>query len=331
MSFADRNTHKLYEWLKRLAGDGSGRVSLGHLSASGPGVPLGQWAVRQEDSDETLRQLAGAIVQAAADDTDGQTGGMPQQYVTLFYAEDAPDRAASRLPLRLAAPEQFAPEGSALATEPPTDKGLLSQAIRHNEFLVRTSFGAMGAACANLERQNHMMSEQIMRQTEQIFDMQRERQELLDRDSERLLKIEQFEADRDHRDRLTSEVLSAGKGFMAMLANGGKPLMLPVSTGAGAAGPAPRAPSPTNGSRAADDGVDAEDEGASASAAPQSVPAAAVLALSQLQDFFRSLTPEQTQQIGALLSPAQQGSLLTLYQLFAGLDDEEKATMGMGT
>lgn len=307
MSYADRCAKKLHHWLIRMAGDGGRRVSLGHLNVTGPGVPLGQWAVRQEDADETLRQLADAIVGAATDDADGQGHGTPQQYVTLFYMEGAPDRAVSRLPFRLAAPEQFAPEGSALATEPATEKGLLSQAIRHNEFLVRTSFGAMGSASAQLERHNTMLSDQLVRLTEQVFEMQRERQELLDRDTERLLEMERFEAERDHRNRITSELLSAGKGFVAMLANGGKPLQLPVSTSSGEA--------PTSND-------------AGARAEPQSVPAAAVVALGQLQDLFRSLTPEQTQKISAALTPTQQGSLLTLYHLFAGLDDESDESTG---
>jgi len=312
MSFADRNVHKLHQWLVRLAGDGGGRVSLGHLSASGPGVPLGQWAVRQQDDDETLRQLAEAIVCAAADDTDGQAGGMPQQYVALFYLATEPDKAASRMPFRLAKEEQFAPEGSALASEPPTDKGLLSQAIRHNEFLVRTSFGAMGSAASQLERHNHMMSDQLVRLTEQVFEMQRERQELLDRDAERLLEIERFDAQRKHRDRITSELFSAGKGFLAMAANRGQPLQLPVSTtvapgGGGATGPVP---------------ASAGEQQAAAMETP-TVPAAAVVALDALKDFFKSLTPEQVQSILTILTPTQQATLYMLSQMFSGDDADD--------
>lgn len=306
MSHADRNTRKLHHWLIRMAGDGGGRVSLGHLSATGPGVPLGQWAVRHEDEDAALRQLAESIVCAAADDADGQAGGTPQQYVALFYAEDAPDQPASRLPFRLSQAEQFAPEGSALATEPPTEKGLVAQAIRHNEFLVRTSFGAMGSAASQLERHNHMLGDQVARLTEQVFEMQRERQELLDRDTERLLEVERFEAERNHRDRITSAVLSAGKGFVGLLANGGKPLQLPVST---------------DGS--ADGAMTAAD--AAAPRPTETVPAAAVVALDQLQELFRSLTPEQTQAIAAALTPMQQGSLMLLYHQLAGPEDDGAA------
>lgn len=309
MSFADRNVHKLHQWLVRLAGDGGGRVSLGHLSASGPGVPLGQWAVRQEDNDETLKQLAEGIVRAAADDTDGQAGGMPQQYVALFYLATEPDKAASRMPFRLAKEEQFAPEGSALASEPPTDKGLLSQAIRHNEFLVRTSFGAMGSAASQLERHNHMMSDQLVRLTEQVFEMQRERQELLDRDAERLLEIERFEAQRDHRNRITSEVIAAGKGIFAMAANGGKPLQLPVST------------APAHEASAASEQPAAASEAEPVAATP-TVPASAVMALESLKDFFDSLKPEQVQSILAILTPTQQATLYILSQMFSDSGDE---------
>jgi len=314
MSYADRCVSKLHHWLIRMAGDGGGRVSLGHLSASGPGVPLGQWAVRQEDTDETLRRLAEAIAGAAADDADGQANGTPQQYVTLFYMEGSPDRAASRLPFRLATPEQFAPEGSAMASEPATEKGLLSQAIRHNEFLVRTSFGAMGSAASQLERHNQILSDQLVRLTEQVFQMQAERQELLDRDTERLLEMERFEAERAHRDRITSAVLSAGKGFVGMLANGGKPLQLPVST-------TPALPSGDEENGSSSHRPQADEQGGADE--PRTVPAAAMLALDQLQDLFRSLTPEQTQAIAAALTPTQQGSLMMLYHLFAGLEGGE--------
>lgn len=306
MSRPDGHVRRLHNWLIRMAGDGGGRVSLGHLSATGPGVPLGQWAVRHEDADDALRTLAEAIVAAAADDTDGQPSGTPQQYVALFYAASAPETAASRLPFRLSSAEQFAPEGSALVTEPPTDKGLVSQAIRHNEFLVRTSFGAMGSAAAQLERHNHMLGEQVSRLTEQVFDMQRERQELLDRDAERLLEIERFEADRQHRERMTSELLSAGKGFVGMLMNGGKPLQLPVS------------PESSTGDR----------DAAAPGTASKTVPASAVLALQQIQDLLRSLTPEQAQSILGVLTPMQQASLSTLYAQMAGpptADEERQA------
>ena len=335
-SIADKTALKLYHWLIRMARDGDGRVSLGHLSVSGPGVALGQWAVRHEDAPDAIRELAQSIVRAAADDADGQAGGTPQQYVTLFYNSSAPDTAASRLPFRLASLEQFAPEGSALATEPPTATGMVAQAIRHNEFLVKASFGAMGSACTNLERQNAMMAEQLMRQTEQIFQMQQERQDLLDRDAERLLKIEQFEADRDHRDRMTSEGISLLKGLIASAANGGKPLMLPVSTSPSPAAPASGQALATVSASAPSEAEAGESgagvvraEGLVEAPGQQTVPAAALVALGQLQEFFRSLTPEQTMQINGLLTPMQQGSLFTLYQLFAGLSDEEKAAAGV--
>ena len=310
MNHADRNTRKLHHWLIRMAGDGGGRVSLGHLSAAGPGVPLGQWAVRQEDDDAALKQLAESIVCAAADDADGQSGGTPQQYVALFYMEETPDQPASRLPFRLSNAEQFAPEGSALATEPPTEKGLISQTIRHNEFLVRTSFGALGSAASQLERHNHMLADQVARLTEQVFEMQRERQELLDRDTDRLLEMERFEAETKQRERVTNAVLSAGKGFVGMLANGGKPLQLPVST-------------VTTGSEGGGDGGEASGE-------PETVPAAAVVALDQLQDLFRSLTPEQTQAIAGALTPVQLGSLMMLYHQFAGPEDGEESAGDAG-
>ena len=315
MTYPNQSAKRLHHWLIRMAGDGSGRVSLGHMNVTGPGVPLGQWAVKNGDSDETLRQLSAAILGAASDDADGQSSGTPQQYVTLYYLDDAPDRAVSRLPFRLATSEQFAPEGSTLASEPASERGLLGQAIRHNEFLVRTSFGAMGSAASQLERHNHMLSDQLVRLTEQVFDMQKERQDLLDRDTERLLEVERFEAERDHRDRMTSELLSAIKGGFAMLTNGGKPLQLPAST---TPAPEPRQlPADTSSEDA--DAAPAE-QAASASPLP-TVPAAAMVALSQLQDLFRSLTPEQTQQIASILTPMQQASLFSLYQLFAGLEE----------
>ncbi|MCA9607151.1 MAG: hypothetical protein KC619_16205 [Myxococcales bacterium] len=313
MTYPNQSAKRLHHWLIRMAGDGSGRVSLGHMNVTGPGVPLGQWAVKNGDSDETLRQLSAAILGAASDDADGQSSGTPQQYVTLYYLDDEPDRAVSRLPFRLATAEQFAPEGSTLASEPANERGLLGQAIRHNEFLVRTSFGAMGSAAAQLERHNHMLSDQLVRLTEQVFDMQKERQDLLDRDTERLLEVERFEAERDHRDRMTSELLSAIKGGFAMLTNGGKPLQLPASTTPASA---PQLP--------ADTMTEVTSTEASMTP-PPTVPAAAMVALSQLQDLFRSLTPEQTQQIASILTPMQQASLFSLYQLFAGLEETETA------
>ncbi len=315
MSVMNRNVERLSEWLVRLAGDGDGTASLGHVSAVGPGVPLGRWPVRNADAPETLRQLAEDIVRAASDDAEGHPGGTPQQYVCLYYFESDPEKAGSRLTIRLSTAEQFAPEGSALVTEPPTERGLISQAIRHNEFLVKSSFGAMGAAAAQLERHNQMLGSQVTRLTEQVFEMQRERQELLDRDAERLLEIERFEADRQHRERVTSAVLSAGKGFFATLANGGKPLQLPVATTAAVKRLAAGGDAPPS---------DVADEDAL-----PTVPASAVLALDQLQDLFRSLTPEQTQSIAGVLTMEQQAALMSLYYQMAGpTEDVDPAQEG---
>ncbi|HJL15584.1 MAG TPA: hypothetical protein RMH99_08015 [Sandaracinaceae bacterium LLY-WYZ-13_1] len=114
-----------------------------------------------------------------------------------------------------------------------------------------------------------------------------------------------------------------------MLANLGKPLRRPVSTSTAAASPAAGDDAGSGGDTAS------ASEGAAlpalpASTTPETVPAAALMALSQLQDLFRSPTSEQTQQISSVLTPAQQGSLLTLYQLFAGLDDELRWLWRMG-
>ena len=301
---SDRNTKRLVNWLIRMAGDGDGRVSLGHLSASGQGVPLGQWAIRHSDADPALAQLADSILDAAASDTDGQPSGTPQQYVVLAYHEDAPDKPVSRLPFRLAASEQFAPEGSALTTEPPTERGLVAQTLRHNELLLRTSFGALGSAASQLERHNLMLGEQVTRLTAQVFQMQEERQRLLDRETERLLEIEQFEADRDQRARVTNAVLSAGQGFVATLASGGKPLALPASTPG------------------------------EATAAATPVPAGAVSALGQIRDLLDSMSPEQTQQLMGVLTPTQQASFFMLHQLFVSLEpaasDDEPAAAEEG-
>ncbi|MEQ8726991.1 MAG: hypothetical protein RID81_37290, partial [Sandaracinaceae bacterium] len=57
----------------------------------------------------------------------------------------------------------------------------------------------------------------------------------------------------------------------------------------------------------------------------ETVPAAAVVALDQLQELFRSLTPEQTQAIAAALTPMQQGSLMLLYHQLAGPEDDGAA------
>lgn len=304
----EHSQNKILQWLRRMKNDGGGAVSLGHLDAAGQGVPLGRWPVREQDSPAVLELLSESVLSAAADDADGQSAGCPQQYVLLFYAADAPNRPASRLPFRLSQEtERFAPEGSSLATEPATTQGQLAQQMRHNEFVMKHAWAAAGAVTSILERQVRMLNTQVERQQNKLFAMIEEREDLRDRDAERILDIERFEAERDFRNKVLSEGLTAAKGALALWANGSAPLQLPASTSTTVVPSAPAVNTPAP----------------SAVPEPAAVPPTALVALSQIKDLMESFTPEQLMQLQAVLSPMQTMSFLSLAQLLQGEEGDE--------
>ena len=96
---------KFHRWLRRVKRGGSGRLVLGHVDVAGRGAQLGEWPLRDEDTNEALEQVTLDVMQVANDDTDGQAAQTPQQYLALYYTEDSPTDAYSRFKFRLAPPQ----------------------------------------------------------------------------------------------------------------------------------------------------------------------------------------------------------------------------------
>lgn len=158
---------KCNRWIRRVKRGGDGRVVLGHVNVSGHGAQLGEWPVREEDSHEALEQLTLDVMQVAHDDTDGQGAHTPQQYVAFYYTNAQPSQAYSQFKFRLAPPQSDFGGGSlAVSSEPPTESGLVSQAMRFLEMGQRASWGGMGAVIQTMQQQLQRADERDARHEE---------------------------------------------------------------------------------------------------------------------------------------------------------------------
>lgn len=157
---------KFHRWLRRVKRGGSGRLVLGHVDVAGRGAQLGEWPLRDEDTNEALEQVTLDVMQVANDDTDGQAAQTPQQYLALYYTEDSPTDAYSRFKFRLAPPQSDFAGGMSVSSEPPTESGLVAQAMRFLEMGQRASWGGMGAVIQTMQHQLQRADERDARHEE---------------------------------------------------------------------------------------------------------------------------------------------------------------------
>lgn len=94
------------------------------------------------------------------------------------------------------------------ATEPPTEKGLTAQLMRHSEGSARMMLGIAESTAGRLTRQNEEMSQRIDRMAGQNLDMFEKYQELLDRSAERALEQAKAEAKERRHEELMGMVMA---------------------------------------------------------------------------------------------------------------------------
>ena len=193
---------------------------LHHMGAAGK---LGSevFTVPSDISEEAIGSTAEEIFEAGEADASGI--GSTQSYVVLaFYGENK--KHSGRFTFRAQSDSEDADGGE--VTEPPTPAGIVSQTMRHNEAIMRTSSMAMGSAFNGLQSM-------VARQSEVIDNLMSERyktveliETLTTAKHEREIELLQ-EGRKDERQR---ELMSKFSPLIPMVANklAGKP-MLPAA------------------------------------------------------------------------------------------------------
>jgi len=111
--------------------------------------------------------LVNQIVDAAQKDADDIKQGIQNYAVYAYFQNDKND--VPRKIFRVAAEEEM--ERDISPSEPPTEKGLVSQLMRHNEAVSKTAYVAMTTMFGNFERQIGRLSEMNEKFAAQQVDM----------------------------------------------------------------------------------------------------------------------------------------------------------------
>jgi len=293
---------KFLRWLRRVKRGGGGRLVLGHVDVSGRGAQLGEWPVRDEDTGEALEQVTLDVMQVAGDDTDGQGAHSPQQYLALYYTDDSPSEAYSRFKFRLAPPRSDFAGGQSISSEPPTESGLVAQAMRFLEMGQRASWGGMGAVIQTMQEQLRRADERDARHEERHERRDARYFSLMDKlealhTEEHLRETATLSMHREAEDRRAffNNVTLLGSSALTKL---GGPQLLPAPRDAAA---------PADGA-AASPSVATGQSGA----APQA-PAIDPVLLQHIRLLMSSLEQEQIEAIQKVLTMEQAIALATLY------------------
>ncbi len=127
---------RIHKWLARtLEGDGVDRLVIRHDTGAEVATMRGEEGGPFESKDTTVDELAAAIAERALEDAIG-LGGVQRYIVTAYGLE----KVIARLTLRENADASGAGRqpGDPIDSEPPTEKGLLTQTMRHLEISERT-------------------------------------------------------------------------------------------------------------------------------------------------------------------------------------------------
>lgn len=167
--------------------------------------------VRLEVGSEDLDPLVTEICQAAQRDADEIQQGI-QNYALFAQFEDL--NYMPRKMFRVAAVNEGF-ERDLSPSEPPTDKGLVSQHMRHTESMVKIALTSIGAVTELTQRENRRLAEQNEKYAVQQIDFMLVLQKLMDNAHERRLK----EKEREFNVGLKQEALEKVSSLIPIIAN----------------------------------------------------------------------------------------------------------------
>jgi hypothetical protein len=177
-------------------------------------IPVGDLALAHD-----VDVIAGQIMSAAQADADA-VGGSVQMYALYasFKNVDYTPRKTFRV-----SPQVADFDRDVTPSEPPTDKGLTSQAMRHLEAVMKTSVTSQGYLFSLLERQLQRLQDKDERSDQQKIDMMLLVQDVIDGAHSRRLEERKAEAGQAMKENAMEYLKVAGPIILNRLA--GKPVL----------------------------------------------------------------------------------------------------------
>jgi hypothetical protein len=140
--------------------------------------------------------LISEVIRSAQDDSNNLHSGV-QLYAVFAYYSSAPDYVP-RCFFRVAAEEEYDPETTASdPTEPATPQGMLGQAMRHIEAIMKTSVIQTSHVIQVLQQENASQRELLAKQSEQAIDAMAMIQETLDNATQRGIDVKNAQMKQD--------------------------------------------------------------------------------------------------------------------------------------
>lgn len=149
--------------------------------------------------------LAGEVFEMAADVAKSMVGMARFR----LYAKVGKGEFRSQFPFVVRGGAQVAmsdgaPGGMVTESEPATPTGIVGQAMRHNEAIMRMMIESLGSMTEGLRQENEALRARVVR-SEEVWQQGREKlEELMDRSLERQIKQTQELASEERKDRMLS-------------------------------------------------------------------------------------------------------------------------------
>jgi hypothetical protein len=194
MESADQNmiAQQISEWLRRQIilrdkdhGDCS-RIQLRHLNVERQiQGDVASIPVKLDHGSEDLEPLLNSICSTAQRDADDLNAGVQNYAIYAFFPQDL--NYLPRKVFRVAGVNE-AFERELTPSEPPTEKGIVSQLMRHTENIMKTQTVSTGYIVGTLQRENQRQSEMLEKFSQQQIDFMLLLQETMDTAHGRRLK-----------------------------------------------------------------------------------------------------------------------------------------------
>jgi len=181
------------------------RVVVKHLNVERKPIgDVGAFAVKLDEGGENeFEPLLITIAERTQQHADDWNQGVQTYALYAYYADD---RGYTPYKLFRVAASDVEMQNDLVPSEPPTDKGLAAQAMRHLEAILRTSTVANNQLLSSLLNENKRLGEMVERFGQQQIDMMLIMQDLTDNSHGRRLKEKESEVNLAMKEEVVSKL-----------------------------------------------------------------------------------------------------------------------------
>lgn len=195
----DKVETQVEKWLSKMHLKPPGNADLSRVRLVHLGTKASELWETSIDDDFNAKTMAFEIVSQAAEDAEGM-GGFQKYKVEGFFG--ASKKAGRIKRFALDAREDIVDDEF---SEPATSKGILTQMMRHNEVLMRSSAGSMNAVVTSLMKQNAVLTNRLLTMEEKYSEMITVRERLLTEETEReVIRVQSVSAEKRKDEMLES-------------------------------------------------------------------------------------------------------------------------------